>query len=169
MLYLFSGLGSVGLWGRRRTPVVEIMRDLMAISASREFGHDARGMLGPVAILAFRYHLVLFLMAECAGERAVFRLGRAEQRKCVLVARGAEFGWRPIRIRHDLGHMRLMALLAVLRAHISGMGLVALRAVRLFAVNAMARGAVLRRMLALVLAQLLYLRRMTGKTGFRQC
>jgi len=66
------------------------MRDLMAIPASREFGHDARGMLGPVAILAFRYHLVLFLMTERACERAVFRLGRGEERKCVLVACGAE-------------------------------------------------------------------------------
>jgi len=136
--FLFSGLQSVGPEGRRRSPVVEIMRDLMAVSASREFGHDACGMLGPMTILAFRYHLVLFLMAECASERAVFRLGRAEERKCVLVARSAELGRRVTRVRHDLGHMRLMALFAVLRAHISGMGLVALRAFRLLAVNVMA-------------------------------
>ncbi len=62
-----------------------------------------------------------------------------------------------------------MALLAVLSAHISRMGLVALRAFRLFTVNAVAGRAVERRMLALIFTQLLYLLRMTGKTGVRQC
>jgi hypothetical protein len=81
---------------------------------------------------------VFFLMAECACERAVFRFGSAEERERVLVARGAELGRRVTRVRHDLGHMRLMALFAVLRAHISGMGLVALRTFRLLPVNVMA-------------------------------
>ena len=62
-----------------------------------------------------------------------------------------------------------MALLAIGRSHIAGMGLVTLRALRRFPVNAMACRAVESRMFALVFTQLLDLGRMTGKTGFREC
>lgn len=144
------------------------MRDLMAIPASRELGHDTRRMLSAMTILALRDRLMLFLMAECARKRAVARLRCSEKCIRICVTGGAEFGCRIIRIRHDLGHMRLMALLAVLRTHISGMGFVALRAFGLFAVNAVAGRAIERCMLALIFPQLLYLRLMTGKAGVRQ-
>ncbi len=144
------------------------MRNLVAISALREFGHDACRMLVSMAILAFRDHFVFFLMTVRALQRAVLCLRRGEEAVCISVARGAVFGFRISRIRHNPGHMRLMALLTISRGHIGGVGFVTLRAVRHFTVNAMAGGAVLSRMFTLIFTQLLYLRRMTGKTGVRQ-
>lgn len=135
------------LWsysGRRRSsfPVVEIMRDIVTISASREFGHDTCGMLLSMAILAFRDHLVLFLMTGCARQGCVLCLGLLEEIICFTMACRAVYGSRVRRIRHDLGHMRFMALLTVSRCHFGGMGLVALRTFRRLTVNAMACGAV---------------------------
>lgn len=118
------------------------MRDIVAISAFREFSHDSCRMLLSMAVLAFRDHLVLLLMTGCAVEGCVFCLGRLEEIICFAVACRAVYGSRVSRIRYDLGHMRLMAFLAVSRGHIGGMGLMALRAFRCLTVNAMACGAV---------------------------
>ena len=128
--------------GRSRFPVVEIMGDIVAISAFREFSHDTCRMLLSMAVLAFRDHLVLFLMTGCAVQGCVLCLGRLEEIICFAVACRAVYGSRVSCIRHDLGHMRLMAFLAISRGHIGGMGLVALRAFRCLTVNAMACGAV---------------------------
>ena len=69
-------------------------------------------------------------------------LGRLKEIIGFAVACRAVYGSRVSRIRHDLRHMRFVALLAVSRGHIGGMGLVALRTFRLLTVNAMACGAV---------------------------
>lgn len=82
---------------------------------------------------------------------------------------GAKFRRSIGAVGNDRRHMRLVAYLAVLYGHLSGMGLVALRTCGYLAVNAaMARGAEERRMFALVVAKLLDLRHMAGKTGIRQ-
>ena len=54
------------------------MRDLVALPAFRELGHDAGGMRRTVALPALRNHLVLLLMAECARKGAVLDLARRE-------------------------------------------------------------------------------------------
>ena len=134
----------------------------MAISASREFGHDTCRMLLSVAILAFRDHFVLFLMTIGARQGRMLCLGRFEEVVWIAVACGAIYGTCIRSVGHDLRHMRLMALLAVSRHHIGGMGLVALRAGRRLTVDAVARGAIESRMFALIFTQLLDLSRMAG-------
>jgi len=59
-------------------PVVQVVRDLVAFAALREFRHNTGGMRRAVAILTERNHLVLFLVAECAREGAVLDLARCE-------------------------------------------------------------------------------------------
>jgi hypothetical protein len=90
----------------------------VAVSASREFGHDACRMLLSMAILAFRDHFVLILMTGRARQCTVLCLGRREEIICFAVACSAIYGSRISRVRHDLRHVRLMALLAVGRGHV---------------------------------------------------
>ena len=118
------------------------MSYLVAIPAFREFDHDAFRMLLSMAILAFRDHFVLFLMTVRARKGGMLCLGRFEEVIWIAVACGAVNGSRILRVSYDLRHMRFMALLAVSRGHISGMGFVALRAGRRLTVNAVACGAV---------------------------
>ena len=139
---LFLLLCFWSFYGRSRFPVVEIMRDIVAISAFREFSHDSCRMLLSMAVLALRDHLVLLLMTGCAVEGCVFCLGRLEEIICFAVACRAVYGSRVSRIRYDLGHVSLMAFFAVSRGHIGGMRLMALRAFRCLTVNTMACGAV---------------------------
>lgn len=74
ILFLLLGLIRAGYGRSSCLPVVQIMSDLVAVSAFRELGHDRRRMLVAVAVLALRHSLVLFLMAECACKSAVLCL-----------------------------------------------------------------------------------------------
>ncbi len=71
-------------------------------------------------------------------------------------------------VGHILRHVNGMAFAAVSGFYIRRMRLVALKALRFLAVNVVARGAPERRMLALVLAQLLDLFGVARQAGFRQ-
>ncbi len=111
----------------------------MAIPAFREFGHNALRMLFAVAGLAGRYHFVLVLMTECAGEGAVlyFRCG---QHLVLVRMTGCAINRRRIgRVGHVLRHVNGMAFAAVSGFYIRRMRLVALQALRFLAVNVVAR------------------------------
>lgn len=144
------------------------MRDLVAIAASREFGHNAFRMLVSMAILALRHVSVLFLVTEGAVQRVVQRRRRVQKIECGFVARGAVFGFNLIGIPYHPGHMRLMALAAVGGCHVRGVRLVTLRTRRFLAVNAVAGGAELSGVFAPVLTKLLDLGRMAREAGVRQ-
>ena len=55
------------------------MRNIMAFSAFLELPHNTCRMRDTVAVLAFRYSLVLFLMAEGTCEGIVFGLAGIKQ------------------------------------------------------------------------------------------
>ena len=75
-------------------------------------------MGNPMAVLALGYHPVHCLMAERTGERLVLGGAGGEQREGVRVARAAVFG-RDVRcIGYCLGHVRLVAFLAIRNCHI---------------------------------------------------
>lgn len=76
----------------------------------------------------------------------------------------AKFIWHIRAVGHYLRHVCLVALAAVSRSHFRRVRLVALRARRFLAVYIMAGGTEQRRMLALVLLELLDLRFMAGQT-----
>lgn len=146
-------------------PVIQVMRALVAFQALRELDFDAGRMHVAVAILTLRDHLMLVLMAGGAILDRVFRFVLLEHVVLPFVAGGAVFGFDASRVGHDLGHMRLVALSAIFCSHVLGVGLVALGALGDLAVDIVAIGAVLGRVLALILAQLLDLVRMAGKAG----
>ena len=65
------------------------MGDVMALAASLELSHNARCMRRTMAVLAFGYCLVLFLMAEGACQGAVLGLAGAKEVESLLVAYAA--------------------------------------------------------------------------------
>ena len=90
----------------------------MTVTAFLESGHHTCRMRCPMAVLAFGYHLMHYLMAERTGE--CLMLGAAGGEKCegIRVARAAVFGRDVCCIRHCLRHMSLVAFLAIRNCHI---------------------------------------------------
>jgi hypothetical protein len=109
---------------------------------------------------------MLLLMAECAGLLTVYRLGCGQHSVLFFMACGTEIRGCFCCIGNDLGHVRFVANLAVIRFDVCRMRRVALDALGHLAVFIMAVGTVLGRMLAPVFEQLLDLRRMADETGF---
>lgn len=62
------------------------MGDIVAVAAFLELRHNARRMGRPMAVLAVGYHLVLFLVAEGAGEGLMFCLSAIEKVENRLMA-----------------------------------------------------------------------------------
>lgn len=120
------------------SPVVQVMRDAMAVAAFRELAHDAGCVRYAVAILALRYHLVFFLVTGNAEQGFVLGLAGYEHVVCFCVAGCTLLGRCICRIGNGFRHMCLMALLAVAGALIRRVSLVALCTLRDFAVNIMA-------------------------------
>jgi len=65
------------------------MGDVMALAAFLELLHNACRMWRTMAVLAFGYSLVLFLMAEGACQGIVFGLAGAKQVESLLMAYAA--------------------------------------------------------------------------------
>jgi hypothetical protein len=150
------------------SPVIEIMGYLMAVSAFRELRLDSCRVHISMTILAFRHCFMLVLMAVSAAKRVVTRLRRAQVFIRLLMAGGAVVGCDIGLVGHILRHMRSVAFVAVSRLDLGRMRFVALRACRFFAMHIVARAAALRRVFALILAQLLDLAGMTGNARVRQ-
>ena len=67
-------------------PVIKIMGDVMAFAAFLELFHNACCMRRTMAVLAFGYSLVLFLMAECACQGMCLALLAAKEVEGLFVA-----------------------------------------------------------------------------------
>jgi len=117
-----------------------------------------------VAILANRYRLVLFLVAECARKVLMLDLAGIEHGQDTTVTGAAVFRRRGVSIGDDFRHMRLVTLFAVSNDHFSRMRFVALGALRDLAVNVMAVRTILCGMFALELLELFVLFCVAGKT-----
>lgn len=109
---LFFGLFLLG-----RSPVVQVMCDIMAVAAFLELGHDAGRMLLAMAVLALGNHLVLRLVTECAGK--VLMLGLAGRQHVIgmFMATCTELR-RHVVIGSRFRCMRLVAFFAVRGHHI---------------------------------------------------
>ena len=143
------------------------MGDVMAFAAFRELCMDPLRMRKTMAVLAVRYHSVLFLVAEGARECVV--LGGAG-RECV---EGLFVTCSAVRRRYigGIGHIfrlvRLVAFFAISDNHITGVWLVALCTLRDLAMDVMTHGTVKGGMLALEFPELCDLLSVTGETGVR--
>ena len=135
------------------------MSYVVAAVAFRELSHYARRMGRAVAALAGRHHLMLFLVAECAGKGTVLGIARRQGLQDIAVARPAVFRGNVIGIGHPVRHVRLVAFPAVGRGHLGHVRLVALCALRDLAVDVMTEGTVESAVLALVCRQLVTLGR----------
>src|SRR5512135_2549874 len=167
LLRLFLRRSFWRLLRRPRSPVVQVVGDLVALAADGELCHDAGRMGNTVAVLALGHHLMFFLMAERALECPVLGLAGGKHIVNRPVARGAKLRRRIRRIGNGLRHMRLMACFAIGGGHFRRVRLVALGTLGFLAVDIMTEGTTLGAMLALVLLQLSNLLRMAGKTGVR--
>ena len=67
------------------------MGDVMALAAFLELSHNASCMWRTMAVLAFWYRLVFFLMAECACQGTVLSLAGAKEIESLLVAYATVF------------------------------------------------------------------------------
>ena len=67
------------------------MGDVMALAAFLELFHNASSMWRTMAVLAFGYRLVLFLMAESACQGTVLGLAGAKEIQSLLMACAAVF------------------------------------------------------------------------------
>ena len=65
------------------------MSDIVALAAFQEPSHNAGRMWRTMAVLAFGYCLVLFLMAECACQGLVLGIAGAKEVKGLLMAYAA--------------------------------------------------------------------------------
>ena len=119
-----------------------------------------------MAVNAVRDQPMLLLMAERAGLLTVYRLGCGQQSVLFFMTCGTEIRGSIYGIGNDLGHVRLVADLAVIRFDVCRMRCMALDALGHLAVSIMTVGTVLGRMLAPVFEQLLDLRRMADEAGF---
>lgn len=94
------------------------MGSIMAVTAFRESGHHACGMGNTMAVLALGYHFMHCLMAERAGKRLMLGAAGGEKRKGIRVARAAVLRRDVCCIGHGLGHVRLVAFLAIRNCHV---------------------------------------------------
>lgn len=101
-----------------RRPVVEVMGEVMAIMAFREFRHHRRGMRDFVAAPAIRDHLVLSGMAECAGQFLMLVIARAQQVQYFFVACPAILVGDIRAVSHDRRLVGLVAFFAVRLRHL---------------------------------------------------
>ena len=62
------------------------MRDVMAVAAFLELFHNAGRMWRTMAVLAFGYSPVLFLMAECACQGIVLSLAGDKEIQSLFMA-----------------------------------------------------------------------------------
>lgn len=138
------------------------MGDVMAFAAFCELCVDPLRMRKTMAVLAVRYHPVLFLVAE--GARECLMLGGAGSEcvedlfvTCPAVCRRYIGG-----IGHIFRLVRLVAFFAISHNHITRVGLVALRALRDLAMDVMTHGTVKGGMLALKVPELCNLISVTG-------
>jgi len=148
-------------------PVVQVVGDIVAFAAFRELPHHSGRMGRAMAVLAIGDHLVFFLMAEGTGQGRVFCLAGCQEAECLAVAGAAILRSYVGGIGYILRHVCLVALLAIGRSHFRRVRFVALRALRLFPVDAVTEGAGKGAVLALVVFQLGYLICMTGDAGIR--
>lgn len=102
----------------RSRPVVEIMGDVMAIRAFREFRHECCGMRDFVAALASRDKLVFAGVAVCAGQFLVLGIARAQQIQGFLVACRAILAGNIRAVSHDSRFVSLVAFFAVRLGHL---------------------------------------------------
>lgn len=116
------------------------MGDAVAIGAFRELGHDSCCVWYTMAILAFRYHLVLLLVTGHAEKSFVFGLAGTKQAECLAVTGGTLFGRRISSIDYCLRHVCLVAFFAVTRALVGRVSLVALGTLRNLAMDVVAEG-----------------------------
>jgi len=93
-----------------RSPVVQVMRDAVAVAAFRELAHDACGVRHAVAILALGHHLVLLLVTGYAEQGFVLSLAGNEHVVCFGMAGSALLG-RCVGSVHDI--LRLVSLVAL--------------------------------------------------------
>jgi hypothetical protein len=166
--FLFLGFRPGFLRGfllRRSRPVVEVVGDVMAIIAFREFCHQRRGMRDAVAALAFGDHLVFSGMAEYAGEALVLGLARAQEGKGLLVACRTVLVGDIRTVGNDFRLVGLVAFLAIHLDHFGGVGFMALHALRYYPVHSMAGRAEEIRVLAPVFLELRDLLVVAGEAG----
>ncbi len=136
----------------------------MAIAAFREFAHDAGGMRNTVAILTFRDHLVFFLVTGYAEQCLMLCFAGDKHVERFCVTGGALFGRCVSCVGNSFRHMSFVAFLAIARALIGSMSLVALGTLRDFAMNVVAERTVKFAVLARTSLELGNLRGVTGQT-----
>ena len=137
----------------------------MAETAFWEFSQHGSWVTITVAALALWYHFVLRLMASYAGEFAMFELAGRKQVKCLFVAGCTIFRWGFVAISYVLRHMSLMTFFAVGNCLVGSMCLMALRAIRDFAVPVVAEAAVKCGMFTLIVTKFDNLAGMAGQAG----
>ena len=143
------------------------MSDVVAFAAFRELCMDPLRMRKSVAVLAVRYHPVLFLMTEGARECMVLGGAGSECVESIFVTCTAVYRRYIGGIGHIFRLVRLVAFFAISDNHITGVRLVALRTLRDLAMDVMTHGTVKGGMLALKFPELCDLLSVTGETGFR--
>lgn len=139
------------------------MSDAVAVTAFREFGHDACGVWYTVAILALGYHLVFLLVAGYAEERFVLGFAGDKQAERFGVTSAALFRRGVSCICHVFRLMRFVALLAVSSGLFGRVRLMALGALGNLAMNVVAEGAGEFAVLARICFQLGNLRCVAGE------
>jgi hypothetical protein len=122
---------------RSNRPVVQVMSYAVAVRTIRELVHHSCWVRNPVAILAFRHHLVLLLMAGYAEEGFMLGFAGNKQAVCFCVTGSTLLGRGVCCIGDSLWHMSFVALLAVTGALISRVGFMALGTLRNFAMDIM--------------------------------
>ena len=121
-----------------------------------------------MAVLTLGHGLVLILVAEGTGKFCVLGLAGGEQGQSLLVTSATGLVRGGGGVGNNCRHVGLVALLAVGCRHFSGMGFVALDALRYLPMDAVTDGAGEERMLTFIFSKLGDLRGVAGKTWVGQ-
>jgi hypothetical protein len=145
--------------------IVQIMGDIVAEAAFREFGQHGCGVTIAVTALTLRYHFVFCLMAGDAAQIFMFESSGRQKLRRLFVAGSTIFGRSFIIVSDVLRRVRLMTFFAVGSGLFGEMSFMTLGAIRNFTMRIVAETAGKSRVLALVVAQFDDLAGMAGETG----
>lgn len=144
--FILIGTGTLR---RSGIPSIQVMGNIVAVTALGETCQHSGRMWGAMTTLAGRHHFVFVFMAGNTSDAFMLRIGLAVQFKSLLVTGRAHLVGSIGSVGNCSRHMGLMAAFALGSGHIGAVRLVTLRTERDFPMNIMAETAGQISMLAL--------------------